>query len=114
MSEPESRADRQRCLDQASRLSDGGKRSAILPAAQDPGGHGLIHFLASPRASYVTGAVFAADAKGLLKAAIRDPNPIIFLENEILYGRSFPVPKLDDFVLPIGRAKVIRQGSHVN
>ncbi|MBV9905518.1 MAG: pyruvate dehydrogenase complex E1 component subunit beta, partial [Alphaproteobacteria bacterium] len=47
---------------------------------------------------------FAADAKGLLKAAIRDPNPVIFLENEICYGRSFPVPKLDDFVLPIGKA----------
>ena len=55
----------------------------------------------------------AADAKGLLKAAIRDPNPIIFLENEILYGQSFPVPKLDDFVLPIGKARVARAGSHV-
>ena len=55
---------------------------------------------------------FAADAKGLLKAAIRDPNPVIFLENEIVYGRSFPVPKLDDFVLPIGKARVVppRQG----
>ncbi len=56
---------------------------------------------------------FAADAKGLLKAAIRDPNPIIFLENEIVYGRSFPVPKLDDFVLPIGKARVVREGTHV-
>ena len=56
---------------------------------------------------------FAADAKGLLKAAIRDPNPVIFLENEIVYGRSFPVPKLDDFVLPIGRARVIRIGADV-
>jgi pyruvate dehydrogenase E1 component beta subunit len=56
---------------------------------------------------------FAADAKGLLKAAIRDPNPVIFLENEILYGRSFPVPKLDDFVLPIGKARVVREGAHV-
>ncbi len=56
---------------------------------------------------------FAADAKGLLKAAIRDPNPVIFLENEILYGRSFPVPKLDDYVLPIGMARVIRPGAHV-
>ena len=56
---------------------------------------------------------FAADAKGLLKAAIRDPNPVIFLENEIAYGRSFPVPKLDDFVLPIGKARVIRQGTGV-
>ena len=56
---------------------------------------------------------FAADAKALLKAAIRDPNPIIFLENEIVYGRSFPVPKLDDFVLPIGRARVFRPGKDV-
>jgi pyruvate dehydrogenase E1 component beta subunit len=52
----------------------------------------------------------AADAKGLLKAAIRDANPIIFLENEILYGQSFEVPTLDDFVLPIGKAKVARKG----
>src|SRR6266403_3128819 len=54
----------------------------------------------------------AADAKGLLKAAIRDPNPVIFLENEIVYGRSFPVPKLDDFVLPIGKARIVREGAH--
>ncbi|MBP1886919.1 pyruvate dehydrogenase complex E1 component subunit beta [Sinorhizobium mexicanum] len=52
----------------------------------------------------------AADAKGLLKAAIRDPNPVIFLENEILYGHSFEVPKLDDFVLPIGKARIHRVG----
>ncbi len=56
---------------------------------------------------------FAADAKGLLKAAIRDPNPVIFLENEIVYGRSFPVPKLDDYVLPIGKARVVKQGADV-
>ena len=56
---------------------------------------------------------FAADAKGLLKAAIRDPNPVIFLENEIVYGRSFPVPKLDDFVLPIGKARICRAGADV-
>jgi pyruvate dehydrogenase E1 component beta subunit len=56
---------------------------------------------------------FAADAKGLLKAAIRDPNPVIFLENEIVYGRSFPVPKLDDFVLPIGKARICRPGTDV-
>jgi len=56
---------------------------------------------------------FAADAKGLLKAAIRDPNPIIFLENEIVYGRSFPVPKLDDYVLPIGKARIVKKGSDV-
>ncbi len=55
----------------------------------------------------------AADAKGLLKAAIRDPNPVIFLENEILYGHSFPVPKLDDHVVPIGKAKIARPGSDV-
>jgi pyruvate dehydrogenase E1 component beta subunit len=55
----------------------------------------------------------AADAKGLLKAAIRDPNPVIFLENEILYGTSHPVPKLDDFVLPIGKAKIARAGDAV-
>jgi pyruvate dehydrogenase E1 component beta subunit len=55
----------------------------------------------------------AADAKGLLKAAIRDPNPVIFLENEILYGQSFEVPKLDDFVLPIGKARVARAGRDV-
>jgi len=55
----------------------------------------------------------AADAKGLLKAAIRDPNPVIFLENEILYGHSSPVPKLDDFVLPIGKAKIARLGGDV-
>ncbi len=53
----------------------------------------------------------ASDAKGLLKAAIRDPNPVIFLENEILYGQSFDVPKLDDHVLPIGRARVHKVGA---
>ncbi|MGZ3280883.1 MAG: pyruvate dehydrogenase complex E1 component subunit beta [Caulobacteraceae bacterium] len=55
----------------------------------------------------------AADAKGLLKAAIRDPNPIIFLEHEMLYGQEFDVPEMDDFVLPIGKAKVRREGKHV-
>jgi pyruvate dehydrogenase E1 component beta subunit len=55
----------------------------------------------------------AADAKGLLKAAIRDPNPIIFLENEILYGQSFQVPKVDDLVLPIGKARIDRVGKDV-
>jgi pyruvate dehydrogenase E1 component beta subunit len=55
----------------------------------------------------------AADAKGLLKSAIRDPNPVIFLENEILYGHSFPVPKLDDYVVPIGKARIARSGSDV-
>jgi pyruvate dehydrogenase E1 component beta subunit len=55
----------------------------------------------------------AADAKGLLKAAIRDPNPVIFLENEILYGQTFEVPKLDDLVLPIGKARIHKRGSDV-
>jgi pyruvate dehydrogenase E1 component beta subunit len=55
----------------------------------------------------------AADAKGLLKAAIRDPNPVIFLENEILYGHNGEVPKLDDYVLPIGKARIARKGQHV-
>jgi pyruvate dehydrogenase E1 component beta subunit len=55
----------------------------------------------------------AADAKGLLKAAIRDPNPVIFLENEILYGQTGEVPKLDDFIVPIGKARIARAGQHV-
>ena len=55
----------------------------------------------------------AADSKGLLKAAIRDPNPVLFLENEILYGRKFPVPQVDDLVRPIGRARVVRPGDDV-
>jgi pyruvate dehydrogenase E1 component beta subunit len=55
----------------------------------------------------------AADAKGLLKSAIRDNTPVIFLENEVLYGQSFEVPKLDDFVVPIGKASVARDGKDV-
>ncbi|MGR3759611.1 pyruvate dehydrogenase complex E1 component subunit beta [Roseobacteraceae bacterium NS-SX3] len=55
----------------------------------------------------------ASDAKGLLKSAIRDPNPVIFLENEILYGRSFEVPKLDDFTVPFGKARIWREGEDV-
>jgi len=55
----------------------------------------------------------AADAKGLLKSAIRDPNPVIFLENEILYGKTFPVPKIDDWLVPIGKARIARAGAHV-
>ena len=55
----------------------------------------------------------AADAKGLLRAAIRDPNPVIVLENEILYGQKFPCPVDDDFILPIGRAKIEREGTDV-
>jgi pyruvate dehydrogenase E1 component beta subunit len=55
----------------------------------------------------------AADAKGLLKSAIRDPNPVIFLENEILYGHSFDVPKLDDYLVPIGKGRIARAGKDV-
>jgi pyruvate dehydrogenase E1 component beta subunit len=55
----------------------------------------------------------AADAKGLLKSAIRDLNPVLVLENEILYGRSFDVPEIDDFTLPIGKARIARTGNDV-
>ena len=55
----------------------------------------------------------AADAKGLLKSAIRDPNPVVFLENELLYGRSFEVPADPDYLVPIGKAKVLREGKDV-
>jgi pyruvate dehydrogenase E1 component beta subunit len=55
----------------------------------------------------------AADAKGLLKAAIRDPSPVVFLENEILYGQSFPVPDVADWIVPIGKAKIVRPGRDV-
>jgi pyruvate dehydrogenase E1 component beta subunit len=55
----------------------------------------------------------AGDAKGLLKSAIRNPNPVIFLENEILYGQTFEVPTVDDFTVPIGKAKVLRPGKDV-
>lgn len=53
------------------------------------------------------------DAKGLLKAAIRDPNPVVCLENELMYGRSFEIPEDEDFVLPIGKAKIMKEGSDV-
>ncbi len=55
----------------------------------------------------------AADAKGLLKAAIRNPNPVVFLENEILYGQTGSVPKMDDFIVPIGKARIARSGKDV-
>ena len=55
----------------------------------------------------------AADAKGLLKAAIRDPNPVVFLEHELMYGETFEVPDMDDFLIPIGKAKVRREGTDV-
>ena len=62
----------------------------------------------------VVSPYFAADAKGLLKAAIRDPNPVVFLENEIVYGRQFPVPKDVDWVVPIGKARIAKPGRHVS
>jgi pyruvate dehydrogenase E1 component beta subunit len=55
----------------------------------------------------------AADAKGLLKAAIRTEDPVVFLENELLYGQHFDVPQVEDYVLPIGKAKVVRPGKDV-
>jgi pyruvate dehydrogenase E1 component beta subunit len=55
----------------------------------------------------------AADAKGLLKSAIRSPDPVVFLENELLYGQSFDVPEGDDVTVPIGKARIVREGSHV-
>ena len=62
---------------------------------------------------YVVAPYSAGDAKGLLKSAIRDPNPVIFLENEILYGQSFDVPDDPNWTVPIGKAKVVREGSDV-
>ena len=62
---------------------------------------------------YVVQPYSAADAKGLLKTAIRDPNPVVFLENEIMYGRAFDVPKLDDFTIPFGKARIWREGDDV-
>ena len=55
----------------------------------------------------------SADAKGLLKAAIRDPNPVVFLENEVVYGMEFDVPELEDWIVPIGKCKIRRQGTSV-
>jgi pyruvate dehydrogenase E1 component beta subunit len=55
----------------------------------------------------------AADAKGLMKAAIRSDDPVVFLENELVYGRSYDVPAMDDYVLPIGKARIMREGKHV-
>ena len=70
-------------------------------------------FYASIPGLYVCQPYSAADAKGLLKTAIRDPNPVIFLENEIMYGQTFEVPDLDDFTIPFGKARVWREGSDV-
>ena len=70
-------------------------------------------FYSSIPGLYVCQPYSAADAKGLLKTAIRDPNPVVFLENEILYGQSFDVPDMDDFTVPFGKAKLWREGADV-
>ena len=98
------------------RRADDARRSCSAaptapPPASPPSTARTIRLLVRPHPRPQGGPPFsAADAKGLLKAAIRDPNPVVFLENEILYGHSFPVPKLADFVLPIGKARVARPG----
>jgi len=75
--------------------------------------HNFAAWYASVPGLIVIAPYDAADAKGLLKAAIRTEDPVVFLENELMYGRSFDVPKLDDYVLPIGRARTMREGRDV-
>ena len=75
--------------------------------------HNFAAWYASVPGLVVIAPYDAADAKGLLKAAIRSPDPVVFLENELVYGRSFDVPQMDDFVLPIGKARTVRAGKHV-
>ncbi|MBJ6121126.1 pyruvate dehydrogenase complex E1 component subunit beta [Sphingomonas mollis] len=75
--------------------------------------HNFAAWYASVPGLIVIAPYDAADAKGLLKAAIRTTDPVVFLENELMYGRSFDVPKLDDWVLPIGKARIMREGKDV-
>ncbi|RZL73548.1 MAG: pyruvate dehydrogenase complex E1 component subunit beta, partial [Sphingomonas sp.] len=75
--------------------------------------HNFAAWYASVPGLIVIAPYDAADAKGLLKAAIRTEDPVVFLENELLYGRTFEVPKLDDYVLPIGKARIMREGKDV-
>ena len=75
--------------------------------------HNFASWYASVPGLIVIAPYDAADAKGLLKAAIRTEDPVVFLENELMYGRSFDVPKLDDWVLPIGKARIVRKGKDV-
>jgi pyruvate dehydrogenase E1 component beta subunit len=75
--------------------------------------HNFAAWYASVPGLVVIAPYDAADAKGLLKAAIRSEDPVVFLENELVYGRSFVVPQMDDFVLPIGKARTVRSGQHV-
>jgi pyruvate dehydrogenase E1 component beta subunit len=75
--------------------------------------HNYAPWYASVPGLIVIAPYDATDAKGLLRAAIRSPDPVIFLENELVYGRAFDVPQLDDFVLPIGKARTVREGRDV-
>ncbi|MEG8054394.1 pyruvate dehydrogenase complex E1 component subunit beta [Sphingomonas aerolata] len=75
--------------------------------------HNFAAWYASVPGLIVIAPYDASDAKGLLKAAIRTDDPVVFLENELMYGRSFDVPKLDDHVLPIGKARIVREGKDV-
>jgi pyruvate dehydrogenase E1 component beta subunit len=75
--------------------------------------HNFAAWYASVPGLIVIAPYDAADAKGLLKAAIRTDDPVVFLENELMYGRSFDVPKLDDHVLPIDKARIVREGKDV-
>jgi len=75
--------------------------------------HNFAAWYASVPGLIVIAPYDAADAKGLLKAAIRTEDPVVFLENELMYGRSFDVPKLDNHVLPIGKARIVREGKDV-
>jgi pyruvate dehydrogenase E1 component beta subunit len=75
--------------------------------------HNFAAWYASVPGLIVIAPYDAADAKGLLKAAIRTEDPVVFLENELMYGRSFDVPKVDDWVLPIGKARIVREGKDV-
>ena len=75
--------------------------------------HNFAAWYASVPGLVVIAPYDAADAKGLLKAAIRSEDPVVFLENELVYGRTFEVPQLDDYVLPIGKARTVRAGKHV-
>ncbi|RZL71194.1 MAG: pyruvate dehydrogenase complex E1 component subunit beta, partial [Sphingomonas sp.] len=75
--------------------------------------HNFAAWYASVPGLIVIAPYDAADAKGLMKAAIRTEDPVVFLENELLYGRTFEIPKIDDWVLPIGKARTMRDGKDV-
>ena len=91
----------------ADRLPRPERRGRARRGPAQPGLFGLVLAVPGPQGGR---AVYRRRRQGLLKAAIRDPNPVIFLENEMLYGHRSPVPKLDDYVLPIGKARIARAG----